>query len=266
MNRRTFTQLVEQASQLPRLLYHGTSASEYEGIQRDGMRAKSFWSPDQAMAQYFAYHAGDDNVVIQLPFDDFNPAAFMPDQAMWQEPVDPLADYWDIEHIPSMEWDDIIYDKWMATDQTWQASMMVLRSVIYTLPLPAHLFGSTLGETNELTNAMTTVYHITPDANLPNIRDEGLQPMLGPNSQQIGETVPAIHVFTNKEAMEEALMNWDAMDWSNEDIELSLITLNVPVMMVQPATNYQNKSGIKGIAEIHQPIPPSMIISISEIY
>jgi len=121
-------------------------------------------------------------------------------------------------------------------------------------------------ETNELANATTEVYHITPDVNLPKIRHEGLQPMLGPNSQQIGETVPAIHVFVNKEAMEEALMNWDAMDWGDEDIELSLVTLRVPVMMVQPSTNYQNKSGIEGIAEIHQPIPPSMIVSISEIY
>ena len=265
MNRRTFTQLIEQATRMPRLLYHGTSAREYAGIRREGMRAKSFWSPDQTMAQFFAYHAGDDNMVIQLPFDDFNPAAFMPDQAMWQEPVDPLADYWDIEHIPSMEWDDIIYDKWIATDQTWKDSMMVLRSVIYTQPLPAHLFGSSLGEADDWDTAMTTVYHITRDANLPKIRDEGLVPMLGPNSKQIGETVPAIHVFTNTDTMEDAIMNWGAMDWDDEDIDLSLLTLTVPVSMVTASSKGFAALG-QGIAEILEPIPPSMITSISELY
>jgi hypothetical protein len=117
-------------------------------------------------------------------------------------------------------------------------------------------------ETNE---AMTTVYHVTPDANLPKIRDEGLQPMIGPNSQQIGETVPAIHVFTNTDTLEDAIMNWDAMDWTDETVELSLITLQIPVSMVTASSKGFAALG-QGIAEILEPVPPSMITSISELY
>lgn len=120
-------------------------------------------------------------------------------------------------------------------------------------------------EANDWDNAMTTVYHITPDANLPKIRDEGLVPMLGPNSKQIGETVPAIHVFTNTDTMEEAVMNWDAMDWSDDTMDLSLITLSVPVSMVTASSKGFAALG-QGIAEILEPIPPSMIVSISELY
>jgi hypothetical protein len=117
----------------------------------------------------------------------------------------------------------------------------------------------------ESNDAMTTVYHVTPDANLPKIRDEGLQPMIGSNSQQIGETVPAIHVFTNTDTLEDAIMNWDAMDWTDETVELSLITLQIPVSMVTASSKGFAALG-QGIAEILEPVPPSMIVSISELY
>lgn len=122
-------------------------------------------------------------------------------------------------------------------------------------------------EQEEWENALTTVYHITPDANLSNIRRNGLIPKLGPNSQQIGETVPAIHVFTNTDAMHDALVNWGAMDWSDDTLDLSLITLRVPVPMVTaPSHLTKGFQASQGIAEILEPVPPSMITDITELY
>ncbi len=116
----------------------------------------------------------------------------------------------------------------------------------------------------EANENMVQVYHITHDVNLPKIRHEGLVPMLGPNSQEIGENYPAIHVFLDMDTVEEAMMNWDTMDWHDEDTELSLVTFNVPASMLVSPYNKSVQQGI-GTAEIHEPIPPSMITSISEI-
>jgi hypothetical protein len=134
----TFTQLVEQAMAFPAFLYHGTAEDLYVGIRETGMNAHSFWSPDVEVARYFSEeeNSGGASIVLQLPFGAFDTTAFAPDQAMWQEPVDPVADYWDLEYMSAAEQDEIIYDKWQSTNGTWEASLHVLRSVIYNKPLP----------------------------------------------------------------------------------------------------------------------------------
>lgn len=125
----------------------------------------------------------------------------------------------------------------------------------------------TIVQEAEWDNTLTTVYHITSDANLPAIRRDGLVPQLGSNSKQIGETVPAIHVFTNTDTLEDAIMNWSAMDWTDEDIDLSLITLRVPVNMITaPSHLTKGFQASQGIAEILEPIPPNMITNITELY
>ena len=55
------------------------------------------------------------------------------------------------------------------------------------------------------------------------------------------------------------------MDWDDEDIDLSLLTLTVPVSMVTASSKGFAALG-QGIAEILEPVPPSMITSISELY
>jgi hypothetical protein len=116
---------------------------------------------------------------------------------------------------------------------------------------------------------ITQVYHITHDKHLPEIRKNGLVPRLGENSKDIGETIPAVHVFLNMDAVEEAMMNWDSMDWHDEDNEgqpvlLSLLTLRVPLDMVHSSSTGEQFRSVLG--EIYETIPPSMIASISEIY
>lgn len=113
---------------------------------------------------------------------------------------------------------------------------------------------------------MIEVYHITPDTNLPAIRRDGLTPQLGPNSQAIGETNPAVHVFMDKDSMTDAIMNWDTMDWFGDDEpDLSMLTLSVPKSWVKMPRGVSPILG-RGAGEIYQAIPPSMITSIAEFY
>jgi hypothetical protein len=121
----------------------------------------------------------------------------------------------------------------------------------------------TMVEQNE---AMIEVYHITPDTNLPKIRDEGLIPMLGPNSQAVGETKPAVHVFMDMDSMTDAIMNWDTMDWFDDDEpDLSMLTLSVPKSWVSTPRGVSPILG-RGAGEIYQVVPPSMITSVAEFY
>ena len=111
-----------------------------------------------------------------------------------------------------------------------------------------------------------TVYHVTPEVNLPSIKKNGLVPQIGPNSQDIGETEEAIHVFLDQDSLTDAMVNWESMDWHDEEEpELSLLTLNVPASMLSTPFN-KGVVASQGVAEIHQHVPPSMISSIAEIY
>ena len=70
------------------------------------------------------------------------------------------------------------------------------------------------------------VYHVTPTRNVFDILEQGLRPCIGPRSQELGEEVPRIYVFTRLDALEDALGNWlgEAFD---EDEPLSILDLLV---------------------------------------
>jgi hypothetical protein len=120
--------------------------------------------------------------------------------------------------------------------------------------------------TNRQSKRTITVYHVTPEVNLPSIKKNGLVPQIGPNSQEIGETDEAIHVFLDQDSLTDAMMNWESMNWHDEEEpELSLLTLDVPASMLSTPFN-KGVVASQGTAEIHQHVPTSMIISITEIY
>ena len=113
---------------------------------------------------------------------------------------------------------------------------------------------------------LVTVYHVTPEENLPSIRKNGLVPQIGPNSKEVGETTKAVHVFLDHDSLVDAMMNWESMDWHDEDQpELSLLTLHVPLSMLSTPFNKGVVSS-QGAAEIHQTVPPGMITSVVEAY
>lgn len=111
-----------------------------------------------------------------------------------------------------------------------------------------------------------TVLHVTKDENLPSIRQNGLEPRIGKNSADIGETDVGVHVFFDQDSMTDALMNWD-MDWHEGDEDddgppLSVLTLEVPRAWVHSHwAQFNSGTGI-----VFEKIPPAMIKQVAEVY
>lgn len=61
-------------------------------------------------------------------------------------------------------------------------------------------------------------YHVTSASNIESIRQNGLIPQIGTRSLELGETISRIYLFTNKNACEEALMNWLGDYFEDEEI------------------------------------------------
>lgn len=78
------------------------------------------------------------------------------------------------------------------------------------------------------------LYHVTPIKNLPSIMENGLIPLIGVRSQEIGELEPRIFFFPNVDEMENALMNWlgesfDILESTiGEIITLSYLKITLP--------------------------------------
>lgn len=72
----------------------------------------------------------------------------------------------------------------------------------------------------------TSMYHVTPTANLPAIKEQGLVPQIGPRSQQLGEATAQVYLFPTLTAAEDALMNWLGEEF-DEDEPLTMIAVDV---------------------------------------
>jgi hypothetical protein len=68
------------------------------------------------------------------------------------------------------------------------------------------------------------VYHVTPSENLDSIMSKGLLPQIGDRTRKIVDEKPAIYCFPDKNAMEDALMNWLG-DEFDEDEALALLEI-----------------------------------------
>lgn len=105
---------------------------------------------------------------------------------------------------------------------------------------------------------LTTVWHVTPTANMPAIKQQGIVPKTGQNSAEWGEPEDAIHVFLNPDSMEDAIANWDMPSWGEEDeVPLTAIKLNIPSSWLNDDPEYP-----KTIALVKQTIPTSAFVSI----
>lgn len=69
-------------------------------------------------------------------------------------------------------------------------------------------------------------WHVTPRRSVRNILREGLLPRIGPRAQQLGESQPAVYLFTSLEACLEGVEQWaaDAMP----DEPLALLRVRIP--------------------------------------
>lgn len=55
---------------------------------------------------------------------------------------------------------------------------------------------------------MIEAFHVTTEKALPGILEAGLLPQIGERSAQLGESEPAVFLFSSFENMENALWNW----------------------------------------------------------
>lgn len=102
------------------------------------------------------------------------------------------------------------------------------------------------------------LFHYTPQCNVTHISKEGLRPMIGPRSQDIGEDEPLVYCFTSLEAAEEGLMNW-LDEQFDQDETLCLLEIDGTTLQFAIA------DGLEWEARIREPIPPQLILSYREI-
>lgn len=82
-----------------------------------------------------------------------------------------------------------------------------------------------LEEEDEKDQLPELVYHVTPAENLDSIMSKGLIPQKGDRSRKILNEKPAIYCFPDKDAMEDAVMNWLG-DEFEEDEALALLEID----------------------------------------
>ncbi|GCD54288.1 hypothetical protein [Acetobacter pasteurianus] len=68
-----------------------------------------------------------------------------------------------------------------------------------------------------MTSSTLSAFHVTPAENLPSIMRNGLEPRIGPRSEDLSEKYKAIYLFPNVEAMENALANWMAEAFDDDE-------------------------------------------------
>lgn len=102
------------------------------------------------------------------------------------------------------------------------------------------------------------LFHVTPSDNVASILNEGLRPMIGPRSAEIGEWDEQIYCFTSRDAAEDGVMNWLGDEIGDGPISLLVIdasTLAVDVDTVCSAWE----------ARVKTLIPPSLILDVISI-
>lgn len=84
-------------------------------------------------------------------------------------------------------------------------------------------------------------YHVTLKENKSKLFVSGLEPRLGHNSSELGETEPRVYLFPSKEAAEEALGGWLGEQYDDDD---ELVLMSVPARVVkEPSPTFDDPGG-----------------------
>lgn len=108
----------------PALLYHATACTKLPSILVEGLRARSYWSDDDTVADYYKGTVEDDDevpVLLVVTLSDLDPDAMAPDQPGVDEPI--------TRALGLSE--DEVYERWSRSDRTWQESLEIVHSVCY---------------------------------------------------------------------------------------------------------------------------------------
>lgn len=79
------------------------------------------------------------------------------------------------------------------------------------------------------------LFHVTLSSALPAILEEGLLPRIGPRAEQLGEVVPAVYCFGNREAVEDGLMGWmaDAFVHDGKDEDIVILEIDAEDVAIE---------------------------------
>lgn len=84
-------------------------------------------------------------------------------------------------------------------------------------------------------------YHVCLSESLSGILAEGLRPRIGSRSQQLDELTPGIFLFPDRDACEDALLNWlgEALEEEGEICILEIDLTGIPPECVRSAVGYE---------------------------
>jgi len=112
------------------MLYHVTASHYLPSLAEGGLRSRSYWASDEALSAYYAdclREEGHEPVVLTLPLEVLMRFELMPDRPGLEEPISTVV---------GMD-EEEVWDAWEATDQTWQACLDLIGSLMCNAPIPA---------------------------------------------------------------------------------------------------------------------------------
>ena len=85
-------------------------------------------------------------------------------------------------------------------------------------------------------------FHVTPAKFIPSILMHGLRPFIGDRSARKGEQSPGIYLFTDRDSVETALLNWlgDELESDyGDDVDLTIIEIDVGNLYATSDVGYE---------------------------
>lgn len=82
------------------------------------------------------------------------------------------------------------------------------------------------------------LYHLTSGSSVERIFLEGLKPRIGPRSQMCRESEPAVYLFKDIDAAENALQNWFG-ETADEDDTIALIEVDDTGLQLHDGAGYE---------------------------
>lgn len=114
-------------------LFHVTEKRHLELIRKEGLRSGTYFSIDPDLVDYYAGTIEDENqspVVLQVSLEDLDAKFMEPDYPGIEEPITTVLG----------ESERFIQQEWKHSDQSWQDSLELVKSVKYAAVIaPEHL-------------------------------------------------------------------------------------------------------------------------------
>lgn len=104
------------------LLYHATAQKNLPSIALEGLRARSYWTSNPALAAYYMETVEDDGetpVLLTIQLEQLAPAHLSPDLPGIEEPITTVLG----------ESEEDIWEAWGNTDKTWQSCLELVGSL-----------------------------------------------------------------------------------------------------------------------------------------